>query len=94
MHSECDFAMETDGNLPDCTPEEMWEKPAVWAVTKIGGKRAHSLYETAEQAIAACTELGDKYEVIERKGERTRCESYCPVSTWCNQYQTYMKERE
>jgi hypothetical protein len=92
-HSACEFALETDGDLPDCTPEEMWEKPAVWAVMKIGGKRAHSLYETAEQAIAAYTELGDKYEVIERKGERTRCASYCPVSTWCNQYQTYLKEQ-
>ena len=92
-HSECEFSLETDGDLPDCTPEEMWEKPAVWAVMKIGGKRAHSLYETAEQAIAAYKELGDKYEVIERKGERTRCASYCPVSTWCNQYQTYLKEQ-
>ena len=92
-HSACEFALETDGDLPDCTPEEMWEKPAVWAVMKIGGKRAHSLYETAELAIAAYTELGDKYEVIERKGERTRCASYCPVSTWCNQYQTYLKEQ-
>jgi hypothetical protein len=92
-HSECDFALETDGDLPDCTPEEMWEKPAVWAVMKIGGKRAHSLYETAELANAAHTELGDKYEVIERKGERTRCASYCPVSTWCNQYQNYLKEQ-
>jgi len=92
-HSACEFALETDGDLPDCTPEEMWEKPAVWAVMKIGGKRAHSLYETAEQAIAAYTELGDKYEVIERKGERTRCANYCPVSTWCNQYQTYLKEQ-
>lgn len=91
-HSACEFALETDGDLPDCTPEEMWEKPAVWAVMKIGGKRAHSLYETAEQAIAAYTELGDKYEVIERKGERTRCASYCPVSQWCNQYRDYMEK--
>jgi len=93
LHSACDFAMETDGNLPDCTPEEMWEKSAVWAVTKIGGKRAHSLYETAEQAIAACTELGDKYEIVERKGERTRCESYCAVNQWCNQYQSYKEQQ-
>jgi len=85
--------METETELPECTPEEMWEKPAVWAVTKIGGKRAHSLYETAEQAIAACTELGDKYEIVERKGERTRCESYCAVNQWCNQYQSYKEQQ-
>jgi hypothetical protein len=46
LHSACDFSMETDGALPDCTPAEMWEKPNVWAVRKTGGKRAHSLYET------------------------------------------------
>jgi hypothetical protein len=93
LHSACDFALETDVDLPDCTSEEMWEKPRVWAIMKIGGKRAHSLYETVEQAIAVYIDLGDKYEIIERKGERTRCQSYCPVSTWCNQYQTYLKEQ-
>ena len=93
-HSACEFALETDGDLPDCTPEEMWEKPAVWAVMKIGGKRAHSLYETAKQAIAAYTELGDKYEVIERKGERTRCASYCPVNQYCQQYRDYLTTKE
>jgi hypothetical protein len=36
LHSACDFAMETDGELPDCTPEEMWEKPTVWAIKKKG----------------------------------------------------------
>ena len=93
-HSECEFALETDGDLPDCTSEEMWEKPAVWAVMKIGGKRAHSLYETAELAIASYTELGDKYEVIERKGERTRCASYCPVNQYCQQYRDYLTTKE
>lgn len=93
LHSACDFAMETDGALPDCTPAEMWEKPSVWAVRKVGGKRAHSLYETPELAIAAYTELGDAYEIEVRKGERTRCSNFCPVSTWCNQYQTYLKEQ-
>ena len=93
LHSACEFALETDGELPDCTPEEMWEKPTVWAVKKIGNKRAHSLYETPELAIAAMTDLGDKYDVEVRKGERTRCINFCPVNTWCTQYQTYVKEQ-
>ena len=93
LHSACDFALETDGALPDCTPAEMWEKPAVWAVRKVGGKRAHSLYESEDLANAALTELGKGYEIEVRKGERTRCNNFCPVSTWCNQYQTYLKEQ-
>ena len=93
LHSACDFALETGGTLPACTPAEMWEKPTVWAVRKNGNKRAHSLYETAELAISAVTELGDNYEIEVRKGERTRCENFCPVNTWCIQYKTYLEER-
>ena len=93
LHSACDFALETDGDLPDCTPEEMWEKPTVWAVRKNGNKRAHSLYETEELATAALADLGSNYEIEVRKGERTRCENFCPVNTWCTQYKTYVKEQ-
>ena len=93
LHSACDFALETGGTLPACTPAEMWEKPTVWAVRKNGNKRAHSLYETAELAISAVTELGDNYEIEVRKGERTRCENFCPVNTWCIQYKTYLEEQ-
>jgi hypothetical protein len=93
IHSACDFAMETDGDLPDCTPEEMWEKQTVWAVRKIGNKRAHSLYDSEELAVSALAELGDKYEMEVRKGERTRCANFCPVSTWCTQYKTYLEEQ-
>lgn len=93
LHSACEFAIETDGELPDCTSEEMWEKPTVWAVRKIGNKRAHSLYETEELATATLADLGDNYEIEVRKGERTRCENFCPVNTWCTQYKTYVKEQ-
>ena len=93
LHSACEFALETDGDLPDCTPEEMWEKPTVWAVRKIGNKRAHSLYDTEELAKSALEELGDKYEMEVRKGERTRCKNYCPVNTWCIQYKNYVEEQ-
>jgi hypothetical protein len=93
LHSACEFALETDGELPDCTPEEMWEKPTVWAVRKTGNKRAHSLYETEQLATEALRDLGDKYEMEIRKGERTRCTNFCPVNTWCQQYKTYVKEQ-
>ena len=92
-HSECDFALETNGSLPDCTKEEMWEKPAVWAVKKTGNKRAHSLYDTPEKAMSAVAELGDAYDIEHRPGERTRCESYCAVNQWCKQYQDYKEQQ-
>lgn len=92
-HSACEFALETDGDLPDCTPEEMWEKQTVWAIKKTGNKRAHSLYESEDLAVSALAELGDKYEMEVRQGERTRCANFCPVSTWCTQYKTYVEEK-
>ena len=99
LHSACDFALETDGDLPDCTPNEMWEKPAVWAVMKEGNVRAKYVMPTEHEADLALKELQEtkpkeKFYIQVRPGERTRCESFCPVSTWCNQYQTYLKERE
>lgn len=88
-HSSCEFELETDGNLPDCTPTEMWEKPAVWAVRKTGNVRAKSLHDSEESALLALEELGKGYEIEFRAGERTRCESYCLVNTYCQQYRDY-----
>jgi len=94
LHSACEFAIETDGDLPDCTPDEMWEKQTVWAIKKIGNKRAHSLFDNESLAVDALADLGDKYEMEVRKGERTRCTNFCPVNTWCNQYKTYLEEQK
>jgi len=96
-HSACEFAMETEGDLPDCTPEEMWEKPALWAVMKEGNIRAKYVMPTLHEAELAMKQLQeekpkDKYLIVERKGERTRCASYCSVSKWCNQYQQYLEQ--
>ena len=88
-HSSCEFELETGGNLPDCTPTEMWEKPAVWAVRKTGNVRAKSLHDSEESALLALEELGKGYEIEFRAGERTRCESYCLVNTYCQQYRDY-----
>ena len=88
-HSACEFELETDGKLPDCSPDEMWEKPAVWAVRKTGNTRAKSLHDSEESALLALEELGKGYEIEFRAGERTRCESYCLVNTYCQQYRDY-----
>ena len=88
-HSSCEFELETGGDLPDCSSEEMWEKPAVWAVRKTGNVRAKSLHDSEESALLALEELGKGYEIEFRAGERTRCESYCLVNTYCQQYRDY-----
>jgi hypothetical protein len=91
-HSECEFHMETDEELPPCTPEEMWEKPTTWALKKKGGVRAIKVYDTQEEAEAV---LDPKVHEIEvRLGSRTRCESFCPVNTYCQQWRDYQESKD
>jgi hypothetical protein len=93
IHSACDFAMETDGDLPDCTPAEMWEKPTTWAIKKKGNVRAFKVYETEKHAQEALATMDKAYEIEVRLGERTRCENYCPVSQYCQQYRDYLSTK-
>lgn len=92
QHGEAYFESETDGNLPNCTPEQMWEKPTTYAVIKIGGKRAKSVHSTMRDAEADMQTAGKGYEIQTRHGERTRCASYCQVNRFCTQWQKYLEE--
>lgn len=89
LHSAAEFAMATGEMLPFCTPEEMWEKPTVWAVKKKGAVRAKSLHDSEQDANAIAHGLGSDYEVETRLGERTRCANFCQVNTWCQQWRDY-----
>jgi hypothetical protein len=92
-HAVCEFEMESEGlDLPDCTPEEMWEKPTVWAVKKLGGARAKSVHQTHQEALEALAKSGRDYEIEVRPGSRTRCESFCPVNTYCQQWRDYQEK--
>ena len=99
-HATALFEMETDGEMPDCTAEEMWEKKTSYALKKDGNVRAKSVHETqedADKALAKSEESakkGEKFVIEIRQGERTRCKSYCQVAPFCTQYQTYMSTME
>ena len=90
-HSSAMFEAETDGALPECTPDEMWEKPSTWAIKKEGGVRAKSVHSTKEEAELNLTK---GFFIEHRPGERVRCANYCQVAPWCSQYQTYLKENQ
>lgn len=66
--------------LTVCSPEERWEKKPVFAVMKEGRKSAVKLHDTSDSAGLHVAELGAKHYVVERPGERTRCERYCVLS--------------
>jgi len=90
LHSACEFAMETGEDLPDCTPEEMWERPTTYAIKKKGGVRAIKVYEIKEEAEAALDPKTQELEV--RLGSRTRCEHFCSVNTYCQQWRDYQEK--
>jgi hypothetical protein len=100
LHGDAFFEMETDGEMPECTPEETWEKPTTYALKKDGNVRAKSVHEAreaADSALAAATEKakkGEKFLIEVREGGRTRCESFCQVSPYCKQHQEYMASKE
>jgi len=72
------------GNIPDCSPDERWEKPTTYAVMKKGRKSALRVFESFEEADKYAGN-DDKLEIVERPGASVRCEEYCPVREWCSQ---------
>lgn len=93
LHSNAYLATETGEDYVLCTPVEMWEKQTSYAVKKIGNKRATNVFTDEADAQAKMDELGKGYEVEVREGERTRCDTFCPVNKFCKQYQDYLKEK-
>lgn len=99
LHGDAFFEMETDGEIPECTPEEMWERPTSYALKKDGNVRAKSVHETreaAETALAAATEKakkGEKFLIEVREGDRIRCSGFCQVAGMCSQYQEYLSTK-
>jgi hypothetical protein len=82
-------AVETPSNeLPECTPEERWERPTKYAVMKKGRKSALRVLDSHEDAEKYIEDnsLDKNHSIDIREGESVRCESYCNVNFACNQY--------
>lgn len=75
------------GNLPECTSEERWEKPTKWAVMKNGMKRAVRLYDSEQEAIVHAASAKN-LSVEHRPGESIRCANYCSAAPFCDQWKT------
>jgi hypothetical protein len=87
----------------ECTPEEKWERPTTYAVTKKGNKRATRVFNAVELAEDYIDNMKDEKEkdkkvkaemiIDERKGECVKCESYCLVRDFCP-WNKIRKEKE
>lgn len=73
-------------SLPECTPEERWQKDTIYAVHKEGKKSAERLYKNETDAKTHAMQ-SDKLYVSVRPGESVRCAQYCSVNKFCTQYQ-------
>jgi hypothetical protein len=80
--------MQAQVTLPLCTMEERWAKPDVWAVKKKGAARATKLHQSEREAKAHAA-LDSSLEIEYRRGENTRCQHYCSVARYCNQFQSF-----
>lgn len=89
-HREAKQVSEKGEVLPSCTQEERWTRPDQWAVMKKGQKRAAKLFNSEEAAELYLEEIGASH-IETRKGESIRCESYCSVKNFCEQYKKSKK---
>jgi len=78
LHQEAE-----QGHWEDCSAEERWAKPTLYALMKTGQKKAVKLYDTKH---AAEMHVAKGQYVQIRPGTSTRCESYCSVSEFCSQW--------
>lgn len=84
-----------DGELPECTEQQMWADPSYYTVLTPKGDRAMtgtgaSYGLNKKQAEAFCKSKNVPTSRIEfRQAVRKRCENYCPVKQFCHQYKTY-----
>ena len=89
LHQEAEAEFLINGTLPECTDAERWKKEDTYRVIKKGRKSALRVLDSQDKAdeyIASHKE--SKHLSVEVEvGRYVRCESYCPVAEFCNQYQ-------
>lgn len=93
IHQQAEALDDWQQNIPPCTAEERWYRPGELAVMKDGRKRALKLFEAGQAAEAEAYAKENKAAVVERPGKNVKCEDFCAVSEWCEQWQA-LKPKE
>jgi len=87
------FETTPNNDLPFCTAEDRWQKDNAWAVMKEGRKSAVRVFDNEKDA-KELNKTEPKFYIEFRKGESVRCEKYCLVKEWCDQYQNEIKQKD
>ena len=91
-----------DEHLPDCQPDEYWAQGEKWSVRREGNKSAIRNLDTLKAAkkvlaseitknSARKTPLKPVF-IQHTPARRARCEEYCNVAPFCNQWQDFQQE--
>jgi len=78
-----------ENDLPECTDDERWAKPDKYALMPTANSaRARKLFDSRSAATlwAAANKMKPGWVIDHRKGANVRCENYCVVSEWCEQF--------
>ena len=73
-----------NGEPTACTDEERWASETTYALTKIGNKRASKVADSIE----ALGQIPPGFSVEVRPGADRRCEDFCEVSNFCQQFKS------
>jgi hypothetical protein len=88
IHQDAERAFDWGEKMPDCSDEERWFKPGKLAVMKEGRVKALKLFDISQREEAEQYASENKGRVEERPGENTRCESFCQIAQWCDQFKS------
>ena len=88
LHQEAAYG----DTLPECSPEDRWEKPTAYAVMKPTRKTAIRVLSNQREAEALAAKTDGAYVQV-RPGEAIRCARYCAVAKFCDQYQRELAAR-
>jgi hypothetical protein len=81
-----------DDQLPECTAAERWERPTTYAVKKEANIKAFRVFEDEATAKTLLEEKGKGWIIEKRPGASIRCQEYCLVAPFCNQYQATLRK--
>ena len=84
---------EAEQGLPECSDEERWARPDKFALkANATSARARKLFASKADAVAWAGNLVNKMKpgwmIEHRPGVNVRCENYCVVSDFCEQFQS------
>jgi len=88
LHQEAEAEYLISGTLPDCSDAERWKRNDTFRVVKEGRKSAVRVLPSEKEAEKYISSHKDKdnLDIEVAIGKPIRCESYCNVAEFCDQY--------